>query len=249
MRWCSPGKGSRTRRTWPLSARRWVWPRHERCRSRRRRPDRWRGTRRRPRIDARRLGARGAMRSSDAKSASAAPAPIIAEPDTWLALGDLTADILADLDQRRPGAARFTDRRKLVAKRLPINICEWSIPTKGLILLAGAPGFEPGMAESKSAALPLGYAPAAENTCDSRRAPTIEGGSPPHKPRGPRCLAERNRVGAGNWISPACPQARGVRIVCEGICPAQGFSICMCPRPRALPCEAHSITPSTKCCR
>ena len=62
--------------------------------------------------------------SAAAKSASAAPAPIVAEAETWLALGELTADIVGDLDQRRPGAARFPGRRKLVANRLPINVCE-----------------------------------------------------------------------------------------------------------------------------
>ena len=64
------------------------------------------------------------MSNAAAKSASAPPAPIIAEADTWLALGEVAADIVADLDQRRPGAARFPARRKLVANRLPINVGE-----------------------------------------------------------------------------------------------------------------------------
>ncbi len=62
--------------------------------------------------------------SAAAVPAPATPTPIAAEPDTWLALGELTADIVADLAR----APTFRGRRIFKLARLGGHVAKAASP-------------------------------------------------------------------------------------------------------------------------
>src|SRR5438445_11550021 len=86
--------------------------------------------------------------------------------------------------------------------------------------MAGAPGFEPGIAGPKPAALPLGYAPPQDSvtTCLEGSAPVrYEAAAVPAKPARPRLSAPQDDASALGYA----PPQDGVTACLEGAAPVR----------------------------